>query len=177
MIRFRMKEKNTIIVHPYDSPCGPLMLGSIGDKLCMCDWQRVVCRGNRIANRLKRILDAEFAEGVSPVIEMSIARLDEYFAGMRHEFDVPLMFVGTEFQKCVWRELLNIPYGKAISYGEMATNLGMPKAVRAVANANGANPISIFVPCHRVIGIDKSLTGYGGGLDAKKYLLKLEHVL
>ncbi len=172
-----MKGKNKIVVHPYDSPCGPLMLGSVDDKLCLCDWQLVGHRRNHIGDRLKRILDAEFEEGLSPVIDMSMVRLDEYFAGTRHEFDVPLMFAGTEFQKSVWRELLNIPYGMAISYGEMAMNLGRPKAVRAVANANGANAISIFVPCHRVIGSDRSLTGYGGGLGAKKYLLNLEHAL
>lgn len=83
-------------------------------------------------------------------------------------FDVPLLFVGTDFQKTVWNELLNIPFGTTVSYGEMARRIGMPKAVRAVANANGANAMSIFVPCHRVIGSNRSLTGYGGGLEAKQ---------
>ena len=87
---------------------------------------------------------------------------------------MPLLFVGTDFQKAVWNELLKIPFGKTVSYGEMALRIGMPKAVRAVANANGANSISIFAPCHRVIGSDRSLTGYGGGLSAKKFLLELE---
>jgi len=87
---------------------------------------------------------------------------------------VPLLFVGTDFQKTVWNELLKIPFGKTISYGEMAKHIGRPQAVRAVANANGANSISIFAPCHRVIGSDHSLTGYGGGLSAKKFLLELE---
>ena len=84
------------------------------------------------------------------------------------------MFVGTDFQKTVWNELLNIPYGHTVSYGEIARRIGMPKAVRAVANANGANSISIFAPCHRVIGSDNSLTGYGGGINAKRMLLELE---
>ena len=87
-----------------------------------------------------------------------------------------MLFVGTDFQKKVWSELLKIPFGETISYGKMATRIGMPKAVRAVANANGANAISIFAPCHRVIGSDHSLTGYGGGLDAKRELLELEGV-
>ena len=101
-------------------------------------------------------------------------QLDEYFRRGRTSFDVPLLFVGTDFQESVWRLLPDIPYGQTTSYGAMAARLGMPKAVRAVANANGANAISIIAPCHRVIGSDGSLTGYGGGLGAKKYLLRLE---
>ena len=110
------------------------------------------------------------------IIEKAIKQLDEFFAGKRQEFDIPLLFVGTDFQKKVWSELLKIPFGETISYGKIATRIGMPKAVRAVANANGANAISIFAPCHRVIGSDHSLTGYGGGLDAKRELLELEGV-
>ena len=101
----------------------------------------------------------------------AIAQLDEYFARERTAFDIPLIFTGTDFQNSVWRELQNIPYGKTVSYGELARKLGCPKAVRAVAAANGANPISIFVPCHRVIGSDRKLVGYG---EAKKGLLALE---
>jgi methylated-DNA-[protein]-cysteine S-methyltransferase len=120
------------------------------------------------------MLCAEFEVGTSEVIEKAARQLDEFFAGKRKEFDLPLLFVGTDFQKAVWNELLKIPFGKTVSYGEMALRIGMPKAVRAVANANGANSISIFAPCHRVIGSDRSLTGYGGGLSAKKFLLELE---
>ena len=120
------------------------------------------------------MLCAEFEIGTSDVIEKAARQLDEFFAGKRKEFDVPLLFVGTDFQKTVWSELLKIPFGKTVSYGEMAQRIGMPKAVRAVANANGANSMSIFAPCHRVIGSDRSLTGYGGGLPAKKFLLELE---
>ena len=87
---------------------------------------------------------------------------------------MPLFFAGTDFQQTVWKELVKIPFGKRVSYGELAARIGMPKAVRAVANANGANSMSIFVPCHRVIGSDRSLTGYGGGLPAKKFLLEAE---
>ena len=157
----------------YESPCGVLLLGSFGDKLCLCDWQVEKHRGH-VDRRLKRVLRAEFEEGTSEVIEKAASELDEFFAGKRKTFDVPLLFAGTDFQKNVWNELLKIPFGKTISYGEMAQHIGMPKAVRAVANANGANSLSIFAPCHRVIGSDRSLTGYGGGLPAKKFLLELE---
>ena len=122
------------------------------------------------------MLCSEFEVGTSEVIEKAARQLDEFFAGKRKEFDVPLLFVGTDFQKTVWNELLEIPFGKTVSYGEMAKRLDIPNAVRAVANANGANALSIFVPCHRVIGSDRSLTGYGGGLTAKKYLLELESI-
>ena len=129
---------------------------------------------DHVDKRLKRVLQADFEYGTTAVIEKAIVQLDEFFAGERKDFDVPLLFVGTDFQKKVWNELLKIPFGDTISYGEMACRIGMPKAVRAVANANGANAISIFAPCHRVIGSDGSLTGYGGGLAAKKMLLNLE---
>lgn len=168
-----MKEKNIIKIKRYESPCGTLMLGSFGDKLCLCDWQ-VEKHREHVDKRLKRILRAEFEEGMSDVIGEAARQLDEFFAGKRKEFTVPLLFVGTEFQKVVWKELLKIPFGQTISYGEMAQRIGMSKAVRAVANANGANSMSIFAPCHRIIGSDRSLTGYGGGLPAKKYLLELE---
>lgn len=168
-----MTGNNRIVTKKYESPCGTIMLGSIGDRLCLCDWQ-VEQHRDFVDNRLRRLLDAELEEGSSEVIEQAIIQLDEYFAGKRREFDIPLLFVGTDFQKKVWNKLLEIPYGATISYGEMARQIGMPKAVRALANANGANSISIFAPCHRVIGSDHSLTGYGGGLAAKEYLLNLE---
>lgn len=171
-----IRDKNIILIKRYESPCGMLILGSAGDKLCMCDWA-VETHHARVARRLRKILHAEFAEGSSPVIDMAVKQLDEFFAGKRRSFDVPLMFAGTDFQKKVWNELLRIPYGQTVSYGELARRIGMPAAVRAVANANGANLISVFAPCHRVIGSDNSLTGYGGGLEAKRMLLKLEGAL
>ena len=116
-----------------------------------------------------RFVDAENAE----FAELT-RQLDEYFSRCRRAFDMPLLFVGTDFQKKVWERLMEIPYGQTVSYGGMAAGLGVPESVRAVANANGANAISIFAPCHRVIGSDRSLTGYGGGLEAKQFLLSLE---
>jgi len=168
-----MYKKNIVKTKRYESPCGTLLLGSFNDKLCLCDWQ-VEKHRDHVDKRLKRVLQADFEDSSSAVIEKAIVLLDEFFAGKRKKFDLPLLFVGTNFQKKVWNELLKIPYGKTVSYGEMASRIGMPRAVRAVANANGANAISIFVPCHRVIGSDGSLTGYGGGLAAKKKLLELE---
>ena len=168
-----MHNKNIIKTNRYESPCGTLLLGSFEDKLCLCDWQ-VEKHRDHVDRRLKRVLHAEFEEGTSEVVEATVRQLDEYFAGKRKKFNIPLLFVGTDFQKTVWNELLNIPYGQTVSYGEMARRIDMPKSVRAVANANGANAISIFAPCHRVIGSNGTLTGYGGGLAAKKMLLELE---
>ncbi|HEY0139362.1 MAG TPA: methylated-DNA--[protein]-cysteine S-methyltransferase [Thermoanaerobaculia bacterium] len=103
-----------------------------------------------------------------------ITQLNEYFNGKRTTFDVTLELRGTEFQKAVWNELLNVPYGATISYGELARRIGRPDAVRAVGSANGANPVPIIVPCHRIIGANGTLTGYGGGLPRKQQLLALE---
>ena len=171
-----MKGQHHIITRIYYSPCGTLILGSYDDRLCLCDWQ-VQPHHYHVESRLCRMLGAEIVDSTSPVIELSVAQLDEYFSGKRHDFDIPLLFAGTDFQKVVWNVLLDIPYGMTVSYSEMARRIGRPEAVRAVANANGANAISIFAPCHRVIGSDRTLTGYGGGLDAKEYLLKLENAL
>jgi methylated-DNA-[protein]-cysteine S-methyltransferase len=103
-------------------------------------------------------------------------QLDAYFAGELEQFDVPLAVYGTDFQKRVWEELMRIPFGESISYSELARRLGDPKLVRAVGVANGRNPISIIIPCHRVIGADGSLVGYGGGLERKEWLLEHEAV-
>lgn len=123
---------------------------------------------------MQTLLNAGYTEITSEIIEETRRQLDEYFRHERQAFDIPLLTAGTEFQKSVWNSLMEIPYGQTITYGEMATRLGKPAAVRAVANANGANAISIIIPCHRVIGSNNTLTGYGGGLEAKKFLLELE---
>lgn len=167
--------KHTILVYPYSSPYGELLLGSCGDRLCLCDWM-IERRRKTIDKRLQNALHATYEEGRSDTIGRTVAELDEYFAGVRKYFDIPLLMTGTDFQKSVWQELLRIPYGVTLSYGELARQLGNPKAVRAVAAANGANPISLLIPCHRVIGSDRKLTGYGGGLDVKKKLLLLEDI-
>ncbi len=163
----------SVICKSHDSPCGELILGAMDGKLCLCGWSA----GRRFGSdrrRVERLLGARFEEGGAEVLDWAARELDEYFAGRRREFTVPLLFAGSEFQKNVWRALLDIPYGQTVSYGEQAVRVGAPRAVRAVANANGANAISIFAPCHRVIGADGRLTGYGGGLAVKKALLELE---
>ena len=101
-------------------------------------------------------------------------QLSEYFAGHRRTFDIPLALRGTEFQLAVWNELLRVPYGDTITYAELARRIGRPAAIRAVGAANGANPIPVIVPCHRVIGSDGTLTGYGGGIERKQWLLAHE---
>lgn len=119
-------------------------------------------------------LSRQGQEVLSPVLEETARQLSEYFSGKRREFSLPLSPKGTEFQLRVWRALETIPYGETRSYGDMARLIGSPKACRAVGMANHRNPISIIVPCHRVVGANGSLTGYGGGLDAKRFLLDLE---
>lgn len=163
----------TIKAVRYESPVGQMIIGSFGDELCICDWA-VEKRRDTIDRRIKRHLKADFEAASSEVIVRAIKELDEYFAGRRREFDIPLRFAGSGFQCAVWRELMKIPYGTTISYAALASRIANPKAVRAVASANATNPISIFVPCHRVIGSDRKLTGYGGGLAAKQALIELE---
>lgn len=164
---------NNIITTIYKSPVGELILGSIGDTLCMCDW----IYGKRRESNIRRVcgcLDADLCEGVSDVITVAANQLDEYFSKKRMVFDIPLVFTGTDFQNLVWRELPKIPYATVVSYSEVAQRINRPMAVRAVASAIASNPISIFVPCHRVVGSNKNLTGYNGGLTVKATLLQLE---
>ena len=168
-----MTTNNIIKIQTYHSPCGDLLLGSLGNRLCLCNWV-VEKHPGRVDTRLQKLLQATYVTEKSEITDEAARQLDEYFARRRQNFDIPLLFAGTEFQQRVWQRLLEIPYGHTISYGEMAQSLRMPSSVRAVANANGANAISIFAPCHRVVGSNGLLTGFGGGLDAKKFLLKLE---
>lgn len=164
---------NTIDIQHYQSPCGEIILASFDGCLCMCDWIKKD-RRELIDKRIQDRLQATYNYNLSPILKKTIKHLDEYFSRKRTVFNIPLLLNGTDFQKRVWQELTNIPYGTTISYATLAQRIGNPKAVRAVAQANGANPISIFVPCHRVIGSNNSLTGYGGGLETKEFLLRLE---
>jgi methylated-DNA-[protein]-cysteine S-methyltransferase len=146
-----------------DSPIGPLTLAGDDGTLThlrMVDQTYEPDRDDWIRD------DTAFATAVE--------QLDAYFAGDLHEFDIPMAMDGTEFQRRVWQALCTIPYGETRSYGEIAAQIGSPGASRAVGLANGHNPIAVIVPCHRVIGANGSLTGYGGGLDRKKLLLALE---
>ena len=121
--------------------------------------------------------EAREAERPGPIVEETIRQLSAYFEGTRRDFDLPISPQGTEFQRLVWQHLLDIPYGQIISYQDLAKDIGKPEAIRAVGAANGQNPISVIVPCHRVLGSDGSLTGYGGGLWRKEWLLKHEGAL
>ncbi len=162
-----------IIIQYYKTPVGEMILGSYGDKLCLSDWRYRKMRTS-IDKRVTSILGAEYEEGTSEVIEITKTQLDEYFKGERKKFDIPLLIAGTDFQKKVWGALIKVPYGKTETYLGLAKKIGNEKAVRAVAAANGANAISIIIPCHRIIGSDGSLTGYAGGLNTKKKLLSME---
>lgn len=162
-----------ILVRSFHTPCGELLLGSFGDTLCLCDWRHRRARG-AVDARIQRGLGTVYREGSSPVIEMAMDQLNTYFMGERKVFDVPLRMVGTEFQQRVWRTLLTVPYGATETYASLAGKVSGRAAIRAVASANGANALSILVPCHRVIGGSGELVGYAGGLPAKKELLRLE---
>lgn len=159
----------------YKTSIGEMILGSYQGKLCLLDFRFRKMR-KTIDDRLKRKLKAVFIEKEDELILKTIKQLHEYLHGKRKNFALPSIIVGTEFQQKVWNALMTIPYGKTASYRQIAKAIGKPKAVRAVANANGANAISIIIPCHRIIGSNGELVGYGGGLAVKECLLKLEQI-
>ncbi len=167
---------NSIALHYFKTPYGELVLGSHKEQLCLCDWRYRKQRA-AVDARIKKGLDADFTTETSVVIEETKNQLLNYFNKKQSEFDIPLLFVGTDFQKMVWEALIQIPYGKTSSYLELSNQLNNPKAIRAIASANGANALSIIVPCHRIIGSSGDLVGYAGGLPAKKKLLQLEGAL
>lgn len=164
-----------VIIQGFDTPVGEILLGAFGNQLCLCDWKQSKHRV-RNDNRIKRLLGVEHEVSCLALLTIQRARLEleEYFSGKRMSFDVPLLMVGTDFQRRVWQTLLSIPYGETASYMDIAHSIGNPKGVRAVAQAIGSNPISIFVPCHRVVGSNGHMTGYAGGMAAKQFLLQLE---
>jgi methylated-DNA-[protein]-cysteine S-methyltransferase len=147
-----------------DSPIGELTLASDGEALT----------GLYMTEQRHRPALPDAGARDDAVLAAARRQLAEYFAGERREFELPLRPAGTEFQRSVWAALREIPYGETAGYGELARRLGRPSAARAVGLANGRNPLAIVVPCHRVIGAAGALTGYGGGLERKRYLLELE---
>lgn len=167
---------NEILVWNYKSPLGELILGDLNGRLCLADWKHRKKRAE-IDKRIQQLSEAEYRIQESDMLKAAHTQFEEYFSGTRTAFDVPKICLGTDFQKRVWEELEQIQYGTTISYLELATRLGDRNAIRAVATANGANAISIIIPCHRVIGSDHNLIGYAGGLSAKKKLLQLEGAL
>jgi AraC family transcriptional regulator, regulatory protein of adaptative response / methylated-DNA-[protein]-cysteine methyltransferase len=155
------------------TPLGPMLMGSTDTAVALLEFTDRRMLETQL-KRLERRLDCVFVPGTTTVGRQMEQQLAAYFAGTLREFSVPLAPAGTDFQQRVWKELRSIPYGETRSYREQARRLGAPSAVRAVARANGDNPIAIVVPCHRVIGADGKLTGYGGGLWRKQWLLRLE---
>lgn len=166
-------EKRSIAIQYFKSPFGDLILGDFERQLVLCDWQYRKMR-DQIDRRLQTALDAVYVERETTIIQLAKKQLDEYFIKQRQSFDLKTLTIGTDFQKQVWQALTNIPYGKTASYLELSKNIGNSSAIRAVASANGANALSIIIPCHRIIGSDGKLVGYAGGLAAKKKLLQLE---
>jgi len=150
------------------SPVGQLKLVANAQALVAVLWENENPKRVRLAELLE--------EAQHPVLLETARQLNEYFAGQRRQFDLPLDFEGTDFQQKVWQALLSIPFGETRSYKQIAEQIGNPKAVRAVGAANGKNPISIIAPCHRVIGASGKLVGFAGGLENKDILLKIERI-
>lgn len=164
-----------INIQLHKAEIGEIVLGSFDGKLC---WLGFGGRETRrtVDDRIKKVLNAQSVEQDDEVLEKTRRQLDECFAGLRRKFDIPLLMVGTDFQKSVWSALMKVPYGHTSTYLQIAKDIGNERAVRAVGNANAANPISIIVPCHRIIGGNGGLVGYGGGLSVKRRLLELEQI-
>ena len=165
---------NKINIQYHKTTIGELILGSFNNKLCLLDYRYRKMR-QRVDNRIQRGLKANYVEKDDSVLSETRVQLNEYLANTRSDFTLPLQLVGSEFQLCVWKALLEVPYGSTSTYSNIAKDINNVKAVRAVANANGANSISIIVPCHRIIGSNGELVGYAGGLPVKEKLLKLEN--
>lgn len=164
---------NLIYTDFYNSPCGELLIGSYQNTICLCDWNLSERRA-KIDETLLRDFNAKYELKETTLISETKSQLDKYFAGKLQEFNIDMSIGGSIFQQLVWTELCNIKYGVTISYKDLAERLGRPTSVRAIANAIRLNPISILIPCHRIIGTDGSLTGYAGGLEAKEFLINLE---
>lgn len=165
---------DNILFTRWNCPCGDLIIASLGNKLVMSDWENGWHHAS-IMKRFDRLLGLPWVQKSSDVIEHAIEELESYFERQRQNFDLPLLLVGTDFQIKVWQALQKIPYGQTCSYADIARTVGNAHAVRAVGGAVGQNPFSIIIPCHRVLGSDRSLTGYGGGYQAKEYLLNIEN--
>ncbi len=169
----KIADKQLIVLNRLHTPLGPMVAGATPEGICLLEFVDRRMLETQL-KRLKKYLKADIVPGRSPYFEPLQVQLNEYFSGTRKNFDIPLVLPGTEFQKQVWEELQSIPYGDVRTYKEQADHIGNPGAIRAVGKANGDNRIGIIIPCHRVIGSDGSLVGYGGGLERKEYLLKLE---
>jgi methylated-DNA-[protein]-cysteine S-methyltransferase len=166
-------DNSKMIIKEWKSPAGELIIGTCNDKIYLCDW-KFRSRRAEIDKRITKYLQTTMEAGDNELIENCINQLNAYFAGKLKTFDLPLGFAGTDFQIRIWKTLLTIPFGKLLSYEKLSLMTGDIKAIRAVASANGANSISIIVPCHRIIGKNGDEVGYAGGIKAKKMLIALE---
>ena len=164
---------NQIHIQFYKTKIGEMIIGSFEEKLCLLDFRYRKMR-HAVDSRIQKGLNGEFTEQNSQTINQTKRELDEYLNGERIEFTVPLLMIGTDFQKSVWHALMDVPYGTTSTYLDLAKSIGNETATRAVASANGANAIALIIPCHRIIGSDGQLVGYGGGLSIKQRLLNLE---
>lgn len=167
------RDVRSVTVAWVPSPVGPLVAGAVDEGVCLLEFTDRRALEAQLET-LRRRLNMPLLPGRHPHLERLELELGEYFAGTRRDFEVPLTYPGTPFQRRVWDELRRIPYGETRSYGDLATVLGCPGAQRAVGHANGQNRLAILIPCHRVIGKNGGLGGYGGGLWRKRYLLDLE---
>ncbi len=164
---------NQITIQYFKTKIGELILGSFEHKLCLFDFRYRKMR-NIVDRRIQQGLKANYISKDSDVLMQARAEFDEYLNGDRRGFDIPLLLVGSRFQRTVWTGLMQVPFGETLSYLQLAEKIDAHNSIRAVGSANGANAISIFVPCHRIVGSQGELTGYGGGLAVKKRLLTLE---
>ncbi|PIE99121.1 MAG: cysteine methyltransferase [Treponema sp.] len=157
----------------YKTKIGELIIGSYENKLCLLDFRYRKMRPT-VDKRIKNYLKCDFLEREDEIIAEAKKQVDEYLQGCRKKFKIPVLLLGSDFQKQVWNELLKINYGETATYLDIAKRINNPKATRAVASANGANALALIVPCHRIIASSGELGGYGGGLPVKKRLLNLE---
>lgn len=169
----KSQAKNVVLIDRTTTPLGPMFICATEKGICLLEFTDRKMLETEFKD-LQRLLKAEILTGENVHIKQVKRELNEYFEGKRTQFDVALDTPGTEFQSLVWEKLKQIPLGETTNYQALAENLEKPNAVRAVANANGHNRISIIVPCHRVIGKDGNLTGYGGGIERKKWLIEFE---
>jgi len=171
-LRCQPEHGSTVTLAKIDTPVGRMLAGATGQAIVLCDFAERAMIGAQLAVVRRRI--GPTLEGRSPLLDRLESQLEEFFAGTRREFDLPIDIPGSAFQERVWAELQRIPYGETISYRQLAERVGAGAAYRAVGRANGSNRVAVIVPCHRVIAAGGGLGGYGGGLPAKRRLLEIE---
>jgi len=165
---------NKVYYSEMDSPIGPLTIATTGKGVCWLEFGKLDDNMFILKRWVKRWINSDQLFEAGSELDDVKQQLTEYFAKQRYEFDLQVDLYGTPFQKLVWNSLMDIPYGETRSYKDIAIKINAPKAVRAIGGANNSNPVSIIVPCHRVIGSNGNLVGYGGGLNIKQFLLELE---